>query len=115
MFTTTPGPDEAMAKAGRGLLFADRDFRLVFAAAAAGKLGFQIGDLAIPLLAVTELDASPGQVGALSALSMVAYLLVGLPAGVWVDRTRRRVVQVVAACCARAWLPPSPSRSGWTR
>lgn len=84
-------------------LTGNRDFRLVVAAAAASKLGTQVSYLAVPLLAVTTLDASPGQVGLLGTLSTVAFLLIGLPAGAWVDRARRRPVQI-AADLARAAL-----------
>lgn len=74
----------------------NRDFHLLFAAAAASKLGTQISYLAIPLLAVTTLDASPAQVGLLGTLSTVSFLAIGLPAGVWVDRLRRRRLQILA-------------------
>lgn len=84
-------------------ILGNRDFRLVFAAAAASKLGTQVSYIAIPLLAVTHLDAGAGQVGLLGTFSTLAFLLVGLPAGAWVDRVRRRPVQV-AADLARALL-----------
>jgi hypothetical protein len=41
-------------------------------------------------LPVAALDAGPGQVGTL------AFLLIGLPAGAWVDRMRHRRVLIVA-------------------
>ncbi|WP_437112936.1 hypothetical protein [Streptomyces syringium] len=59
-----------------------RDFRMLFAAAPS-HLGSTIGYVVIPLLAVTALDAGPGQAGALAALSTAAFLLIGLPAGAW--------------------------------
>lgn len=71
-------------------------FRLLFAAAVTSRLGTQISMVALPLVAVAALDAGPGQVGALSALSTAAFLLIGLPAGAWVDRMRRRRLMVVA-------------------
>ncbi|WP_166355387.1 MFS transporter [Phytoactinopolyspora limicola] len=76
-------------------LFGDPAFRLLFAAAAS-RLGVQVGYLAVPLVAVSALDASPGQVGLLATLSTAAFLLIGLPAGAWVDRVRRRGVMIVA-------------------
>ncbi|MFI1385121.1 MFS transporter [Embleya sp. NPDC020886] len=72
------------------------DFRTLFTAAALSELGTNIGYVAVPLIAVAALDASPGQVGALAALGTVAFLLIGLPAGAWVDRMRRRRVMMVA-------------------
>ncbi|MEU8520560.1 MFS transporter [Streptomyces sp. NBC_01216] len=77
-------------------VFRIRPFRYVFAASAASTLGTQISYLAVPLLAVAALDASPGQVGALAALGTVAFLLIGLPAGAWTDRMRKRRLQITA-------------------
>ncbi|TMR92704.1 MFS transporter [Nonomuraea basaltis] len=72
------------------------DFRWFFTAAVVSKLGTQISYLALPLVAVVTLDASPGQVGLLGALGTAAFLVVGLPAGAWLDRVRRRPVMIVA-------------------
>ncbi|MFC7589124.1 MFS transporter [Nonomuraea antimicrobica] len=43
-------------------------------------------------MAVLALQAGPVQVGLLSSLQTAAFLFIGLPAGVWVDRMRRRQV-----------------------
>lgn len=90
----------------------NRDFRLLFAAAAVSKLGTSVGYVAMPLVAVTALDASPGEVGALATLSTVAFLVIGLPAGVWTDRVRRRAV-LVAADVLRAALLMSVPVAWW--
>ncbi|MFC0597671.1 MFS transporter [Streptomyces palmae] len=79
------------------------DFRALFTATALSHLATNTGYVAVPLIAVTELDASAGQVGALAALSTLAFLLIGLPAGAWVDRMRQHRV-LVAADAARALL-----------
>ncbi|WKX70612.1 MFS transporter [Streptomyces sp. XD-27] len=79
------------------------DFRTLFTATALSQLGTNIGYVAVPLIAVTALDASPGQVGLLATLSTAAFLLIGLPAGAWVDRAHQRRV-LVAADLARAVL-----------
>ena len=89
-----------------------RDFRVLFAAGALSHLGSNVGYVAIPLLAVTTLDAGPGQAGALAALSTVAFLVVGLPAGAWVDRLPGRRV-LVAADTARAALFASIPVAWW--
>ncbi|GLZ77709.1 MFS transporter [Actinorhabdospora filicis] len=90
----------------------DLDFRRVFAASAAGKLGTQVSFLAVPLVAVSFLSATPGQVGVLGALANAAWLLIGLPAGAWVDRMRRRPV-MIAADLVRALLLISVPVAWW--
>jgi MFS family permease len=73
-----------------------RDFRLLWAGQSVSELGSQVTVLAFPLVAVVHLRASAFQVGALTACSTAAFLLVGLPAGAWVDRLRRRQVMMIA-------------------
>ncbi len=77
-----------------GSLWQHRDFRQLWAAESVSQLGTQVTLVALPLLAVTRLDTTPLQMGVLTALETVAFLLVGLPAGAWVDRWRRRRVLV---------------------
>ncbi|MGW1887036.1 MFS transporter [Streptomyces sp. NPDC001970] len=78
-------------------------FRTLFTATALSQLGTNIGYVAVPLIAVSALHASPAQVGLLATLSTVAFLVIGLPAGAWVDRMRHRRV-LIAAELARAGL-----------
>ncbi len=60
------------------------------------QLGAQLGQLAFPVLAVSLLGATEFQVGALNAAGMAAFLVVGLPAGAWVDRWIKRRVMIIA-------------------
>ncbi|WP_235994122.1 MFS transporter [Nonomuraea montanisoli] len=76
-------------------LLRQRGFRNLYTAGAVSGLGSQISQVALPLLAVTALGAGPGEVGLLSALGTLTVLVLGLPAGVWVDRARRRRLMVV--------------------
>jgi MFS family permease len=55
-----------------------------------------VSHLALPLLAATALGATPWQMGLLVAAERGAFLLVGLPAGVLLDRVRRRPVMIAA-------------------
>jgi len=87
-------------------------FRLLFLAAAVSMLGTQVGLLAIPLVAVIPLNASAAEVGLLGTLSTAAFLLIGLPAGAWMDRIRRRRV-MVAADIARAAILASVPIAWW--
>ncbi|MCY0950509.1 MFS transporter [Streptomyces sp. H27-S2] len=73
-----------------------RDFRLLLAGAATGQLGAQVTLVALPLVAVLELDAPAFQVGLLTAAETAAFLLVGLPAGALTDRMRKRPLMIRA-------------------
>ncbi|MCF2532022.1 MFS transporter [Yinghuangia soli] len=89
-----------------------RDFRTLFAASAFSLAGANIAAVAVPLIAVLALDAGPGQVGALAALDTAAFLLIGLPAGAWVDRLPHRGV-LIAADVVRAALFASVPIAWW--
>lgn len=85
-----------------------RDFRLLLAGAAAGQLGAQVTLVALPLVAVLVLDAPAFQVGLLTAAETAAFLLVGLPAGAWVDRMRKLPLMIradVVRALAMASIP----------
>jgi hypothetical protein len=82
-------------------LLTDRDFRRYFVSTAVSALGNQFAILALPLVAVLTLNATPFQVGLLSAVSTAGFLLIGLPAGAWIDRMRTQPV-IVAADALRA-------------
>lgn len=80
-----------------------RDFRLLLLGQTTSQLGTQVSGVAVPLLAVLTLDASPFELGLVSAAGTLAFALIGLPAGAWIDRWPRRPV-LVAADVARAAL-----------
>jgi MFS family permease len=94
-------------------LLTDHDYRALFAGTSAGQLGHQVSQLAVPLVAVLALRANEFQVGLLMATMTAAFLLVGLPAGAWVDRMRRRNVLIVTDL-ARAVLLLSIPLAWWT-
>lgn len=52
--------------------------------------------LALPLYAVTQLAATELQMGYLTAAQTIAFLVVGLPAGAWIDRMVKRKVLIWA-------------------
>ena len=84
-------------------LFASRDFRLLLVGQTTSQLGAQVSGVALPLLAVVSLHASALEVGLLGAASTLAFAVIGLPAGAWVDRVRRRPL-LVASDLVRAVL-----------
>ena len=79
-----------------------RDYRLLAAATAVSTLGDGMRFAAMPLLAVA-LTRDPAQVALVGAASTLPWLLLGVPAGLWVDR-HHRVRAMVYADVARALL-----------
>jgi MFS family permease len=86
-----------------GSLSAHRDFRLLLIGQATSQFGTQVSAVAIPLLAVLTLHASSFEVGLVSASSTLAFALIGLPAGAWLDRGRPRHI-LIASDGARGLL-----------
>jgi len=97
-----------MPRTDRLGLLRDHDFRGLFISTSVSQVGHQITSLAIPLAAVLALSASEFEVGLLSAAAGAAFLLVGLPAGAWVDRMRRRNVLLVTDLVRAAILLTIP-------
>ena len=79
----------------RGGLFRHRDFRLLWTGQTVSSIGSNVTTVALPLVAVAVLDATTFQVAVLTAAAWLPWLLVGLPAGAWVDRLRRRPVMIL--------------------
>ena len=77
-------------------LLQHRDFRLLWAGQTVSRVGTEVSVLALPLIAIQVLHATTFEVGSLTAVETLPFLLVGLPAGAWVDRLRRRRVLIVA-------------------
>lgn len=85
-------------------IFRHRDFRNLWIGQTVSLLGSCISALALPLVAVIALDASAFEVGLLSSLQMIADLVLGLPAGAWIDRMRRKPVLLVTDIARGALL-----------
>ncbi len=79
------------------------DFWKLWLGRTVSEFGSGITRTALPLTAVLALSASPGQMGLLSALETAPVLLIGLLAGVWVDRLPRRPI-LIATDLGRAAL-----------
>lgn len=75
-------------------LWGNRDFTLFWSGQTIGDLGTAVSAVVLPLIAVTTLDAHAFAVGALGAAAWLPWLLIGLPAGAWVDRLPYRPVMV---------------------
>jgi MFS family permease len=86
------------------LLRENRDFRGYWTGQTVSLFGDQITELAVPLTGVLVLDASPAQMGYLTAAALAPNLLFGLHAGAWVDRRGRRRQVMMTADLGRAAL-----------
>ena len=73
-----------------------RDFRDLMAAFAVSSLGAKVAREAVPLTAVLVLQAGPGALSLLGVAATLPVLVLGLFAGVWVDRWRRRPLMIAA-------------------
>lgn len=80
----------------RRSLWRDRDFVLLWSAGTISFFGSFVTRTALPLAAIIVLAAGPLEISALRALELIASLLVGLAAGAWVDRLRRRPIMIGA-------------------
>ncbi len=79
----------------RGLAY-HFDFRQLWIGDGLSQVGAQLTALALPIYAVTTLGASEMEMGFLNAAQTAAFLLIGLPAGAWIDRMRKRGVLITA-------------------
>jgi MFS family permease len=95
---SSPAPEQRPSS-----LWRHRDFVLLWSAQSISLVGSQITLMALPLTAILLLQATPMQTGLLTAAGYLPFLLVGLPAGVWVDQMRRRPI-MIAADVGRALL-----------
>lgn len=101
-------------------LLGERDFRALWVGAGLSQFATRMTMFALPLFAIQESSATPWQVGLLTTLSTLAFLVVGLPAGVIVDRVRQRRLLVwtdlgralmVASLAATSLLNSTPHLS----
>jgi MFS family permease len=79
----------------QGGLWSHQDFLKLWTGQTISEFGSQISALAIPLLAAITLHASAFEFSLLSVLGFLPFILFALPAGVWVDRLRRRYILIV--------------------
>jgi MFS family permease len=87
-----------------GDLLRDPAYARLFGSILTASFGNQVMMLALPLTAAVLLKASPLQMGLLTAIELLPFLLFSLPSGVWLDRVRKLPVYVVGeltvAACA---------------
>jgi MFS family permease len=87
-----------------GDLLRDPSYARLFGSILTASFGNQVMMLALPLTAAVLLKATPLQMGLLTAIELLPFLLLSLPSGVWLDRVRKLPVYVVGeltvAVCA---------------
>ena len=71
-----------------GGLWRHPDFLKLWSAETVSQFGTQVGQLALPLVAILELDATAFEVAVLGTVQFLPFIFFTLPAGVWVDRVR---------------------------
>jgi len=87
-----------------GDLLNDPAYRRLWGSILTASFGNQVMMLALPLTAAVLLQATPMQMGLLTAIELSPFLLFSLPSGVWLDRVRKLPVYVwgesLVAVCA---------------
>ncbi len=87
----------------RRSLWRHPDFLKLWTGETISQVGTQVTQLALPLVAIVVLVATPFEVALLGTVEFLPFILLGLPAGVWVDRLRRRPI-LIAGDLGRAFL-----------
>lgn len=95
-----------------GGLWRDRKFLTFWSAQAVSEFGDRITELALPLIAVTLLDATPAEVGFLTAAVWLPNL-VSLFIGSWVDQQRNKRGLMIAADLFRMLVLLSLPAAWW--
>jgi MFS family permease len=75
-------------------LLRDFSYRRLFGSILISSFGSQVTMLALPLTAAVLLHATPTQMGLLTAMEILPFVLFSLPSGVWLDRVRKLPVYV---------------------
>ena len=96
-----------------GDLLHDANYRRIFASVVITHFGAQITMLALPLTAATLLNASPTQMGFLMAFELAPFVLLSLPAGVWLDRMKKLPVYIIGESAFALALATVPI-AAWT-
>jgi MFS family permease len=92
-------------------LLRDAVYRRLWTSILISSFGGQVTMLALPLTAAVLLHATPTQMGVLTAMEVLPFVLFSLPSGVWLDRVRKlpvyitgeSLLAVVVASVPLAW------------
>jgi MFS family permease len=95
-----------------GLLWRHSDFKRLWAAQAVSAFGSRITRTALPVIAILLVTANPMELAVLGSLEVIPAVLIGLLAGGWIDRSKKRNI-LVAADVSRAVLVFSVPLVAW--
>jgi MFS family permease len=121
MSLETPTPRQpseseiAAAAPHRRSLWRQRDFMKLWTGQTISQFGDEITLLALPFLAIVDLGADAFEMGILGVVRFLPWIAFTLPAGVWVDRMRRRPILIGADVARAAVLASIPLAflGGW--
>ena len=85
------------------------DFVRLWSAATISTFGSLVTRTALPFAAILVLDATPFAIGLLAVAELVPGFLIGLVAGAWVDRLRRRPILIATDLGRAALLATIPA------
>lgn len=80
-------------------LLRDPTYRRLWTSILISSFGGQVTLLALPLTAAVLLHAAPTQMGLLTAMEILPFVLLSLPTGVWLDRVRKLPVYITGEIC----------------
>ncbi len=86
----------------------NHDFNLLWLGEGVSLLGNSTTLVLLPLVAVVGFGAGPGWMGVLTASAWLPWLLIGLPAGAWVDNLPSRRVMIVSDLVAAGFMVSVP-------
>ncbi len=89
-------------------LLRDLTYRRLWTSILISSFGNQVTLLALPLTAALLLQATPMQMGLLTAMEVIPFVLFSLPAGVWLDRVRKLPVYVAGESLLAAIVATVP-------
>ncbi len=93
------------------------DFLKLWTAETVSVFGSAITQLALPIIAATTLKVSAFEFGLLTTIEFLPFIFLSLPAGVWVDRLRRRPILIagdLGRAIAIASIPIAFAMNGLT-
>jgi MFS family permease len=96
-------------------LLRDVVYRRLWTSILISSLCQQVTILALPLTAAVLLHATPTQMGLLTMMELLPFVLLSLPSGVWLDRVRKLPVYIIGELLISVVLASVPAvwALGW--